>query len=112
MLFRLHPFREYLSVFVAAERSELAVSFVHSQLGRHHPPEIGRLLANAPLLLLVTVPELVDLYLDFADVLLRLFDRGSPVAFALPPEDVFGHFAHAPVLLADLVADLALAWLI
>jgi len=41
------------------------------------------------------------------DVVLGLLDGGPAVALALPPVDVVVHLCHAPRLLGDLLADLA-----
>lgn len=57
-------------------------------------------------------PDLVDGHLDLGHVVLGLLDGGAAVALGAPALDVLRHLLVPPLLLLDLVAQLAVARLV
>lgn len=53
------------------------------------------------------LPQIRNLALHARNILLRLLDGSPAVSFPFPAGDILCHFAHSPVLLSDLVANLA-----
>lgn len=57
-------------------------------------------------------PNLIDRHLNLRHVVLSLLDGSPPVPLAPPPLDVLRHLVVPPLLLLDLVAQLAVAGLV